>query len=84
MHQRAYSLYQKQKPAEQQRLLRTLLSNCTFTRGSLSPTYNKSFDLLVEGNEKGNWLGGRDSFRPIPTNPMMTVIGTASSANPAI
>src|SRR3989454_8641289 len=37
------------------------LSNCTFDRGSLSPTYNKPFDLLVGGNERGDWLGGRDS-----------------------
>ena len=38
-----------------------LLSNCTFDRGSLSATYRKPFDMLVEGNENGNWLGGRDS-----------------------
>ena len=59
--QRAYSLYSQQKPVEQRRLLKTLLSNCTFERGSLTPTYNKPFDLLTQGNETGNWLGGRDS-----------------------
>ena len=59
--QSAYSLYLQQKPVEQRRLLKILLSNCEFDRGSLTPTYNKPFDLLAEGNETGNWLGGRDS-----------------------
>ena len=61
LSQRAYSLYVSQERAEQRRLLNTLLSNCTFERGSLTPTYNKPFDLLVAGNETGEWLGGRDS-----------------------
>ena len=59
--QSAYSLYSQQKPVEQRRLLKILLSNCTFDRGTLTPTYNKPFDLLAEGNKTGNWLGGRDS-----------------------
>jgi hypothetical protein len=42
-------------------LLKTLVSNCTFDRGSLLATYKKPFDMLVEGNGNGNWLGGRDS-----------------------
>jgi site-specific DNA recombinase len=54
-------LFGRQNPAEQAKLLRTLVSNCTFDRGSLSVTYIKPFDLLVEGNEKGDWLGRRDS-----------------------
>jgi hypothetical protein len=32
-----------------------------FDRGSLSVAYRKPFDMLVEGNESGNWLGSRDS-----------------------
>ncbi len=36
-------------------------SNSTFDRGSLSVAYVKPFDLLVEGNETEDWLGGRDS-----------------------
>ena len=59
--QNAYRLFVQQKPAEQARLLKTLLSNCTFDRGSLCPTYSKPFDLLVRGNETEDWLGGRDS-----------------------
>jgi hypothetical protein len=35
--------------------------DCTFDRGSLSVTYRKPFDRLVEGNRSGDWLGGRDS-----------------------
>ena len=57
----AHRLFVQQNPTEQARLLKTLLSNCTFDRGSLCPTYTKPFDLLVEGNESGAWLGGRDS-----------------------
>ena len=57
----AKSLFLRQDPAEQRRLLKTLLSNCTLKAGSLSPTYRKPFDALVSGNETGNWLGGRDS-----------------------
>src|SRR5690606_432577 len=39
--QSAYSLYVTQNSREQARLLKTLLSNCSFDRGSLCPTYNK-------------------------------------------
>ena len=58
---KAEFLYQTQDPAERRRLLETVLSNCTFDRGTLSPTYSKPFDLLVRGNETGNWRGRRDS-----------------------
>jgi hypothetical protein len=44
-------------------LLKTLLSNSTFDCGSLSATYRKPFDMLVEGNQSRNWLGVRDDFR---------------------
>jgi DNA invertase Pin-like site-specific DNA recombinase len=54
--QSAYSLYVTQNPQEQARLVKTLLSNCTFDRGSLGPTYNKPFDLFVKGTETGDWL----------------------------
>ena len=54
-------LYKSQNPTEQRRLLETVLSNCTFDRGSLKPTYTSPFDLLVKGNETGNWRRGWDS-----------------------
>jgi hypothetical protein len=43
----AHFLYLKQDPTEQRRLLETLLSNCTFDRGSLCRTYTKPFDVLA-------------------------------------
>jgi hypothetical protein len=52
---KAEILYKSQNPGEQRRLLETVLSNCTFDRGTLSPTYTSPFDLLVKGNETGNW-----------------------------
>ena len=57
----AVSLYEKQPATEQRRLLNTVLSNCTFDRGTLCPTYTKPFDLLAEGNQTGNWRRGWDS-----------------------
>ena len=57
----AENLHKSQDPAEQRRLLETVLSNCTFDSGSLCPTYAKPFDLLVRGNETGEWRGRRDS-----------------------
>ena len=60
-------LYKSQDPTERRRLLETVLSNCTFDRGSLTPTYSSPFDLLVKGNETGDWRGRRDSNpRPLP------------------
>jgi uncharacterized protein YmfQ (DUF2313 family) len=47
----AENLYKAQDPSEQRSLLETVLSNCTFDRGTLCPTYSKPFDLLVRGNE---------------------------------
>ena len=57
----AYSLYITQNPLEQARLLETLLSNCTFDRGTLCPTYRKPFDLFAQGSETGDWLLRLDS-----------------------
>ena len=57
----AENLYQSHNPAEQRRLLETVLSNCTFDAGTLYPTYTKPFDLLVKGNQTGDWLLRLDS-----------------------
>jgi hypothetical protein len=54
-------LCKSQIPTEPRRLLETVLSNCTFDRGTLCPTYASPFDLLVKGNETGNWRRERDS-----------------------
>ena len=72
--QKAEFLYKSQDREEQRRLLEIVLSNCTFDRGSLSPTYNSPFDLLVRGNKSGNWRRGgirsrrtrsHQQFRPV-------------------
>jgi hypothetical protein len=59
--QTAYSSYVAKNPHEQARLLKTLVSNSTFDRGSLSPTYVKPFDVFAKGSETGDWLLGLDS-----------------------
>ncbi|MBU0568343.1 hypothetical protein KJ693_02880 [bacterium] len=56
--QKAYSLYLRQKPTEQRKLLNFLLSNCTLDGVSLYPTYKKPFDLLVKYTQNENWLRG--------------------------
>jgi hypothetical protein len=61
--QTAYSLYVTQNAHEQARLLKTLLSNCTFDRGTLCPTYRKPVDLCAHGSETGDWLAALDDFR---------------------
>ena len=57
----AHNLFVGQDSAEQARLVKILLSNCLFDRGSLVPTYIKPFDLFVEGNENGDWRREWDS-----------------------
>jgi DNA invertase Pin-like site-specific DNA recombinase len=45
----AYGMYLAQEWSEKAKLLRTVLSNSTFDRGTLTPTYKKPFDILAEG-----------------------------------
>ena len=59
--QTAYSSYVTENPHEQARLVKTLVSNCLFDRGSLSPTYVKPFDVFAKGAETGDWLLRLDS-----------------------
>ena len=59
--QSAYSLWVTQKPHEQANLVKTLISNCTLDRGSLTATYVKPFDLFANGAKNGDWLLGLDS-----------------------
>ena len=62
--QTAYSSYVAKNPSEQARLVKTLVSNSTFDRGSLSPTYIKPFDVFANGGTTGDWLLGLDSNPP--------------------
>ena len=59
--QKAYSLYLRQKPTEQRKLLNFLLSNCILDGVNLYPTYKKSFDLLAKYSQNENWRPHGDS-----------------------
>ena len=59
--QSAYSSYVTKNPREQARLVKTVVSNSTFDRGSLSPTYIKPFDVFANGGKTGDWLLRLDS-----------------------
>src|SRR5262245_31008809 len=59
--QSAYSSYVTKNPREQARLAKTVVSNSTFDRGSLSPTYIKPFDVFANGGNTGDWLAKLDS-----------------------
>ncbi|MDQ3418590.1 MAG: zinc ribbon domain-containing protein [Acidobacteriota bacterium] len=65
----AHNLFVLQDPHDQARSLKMLVSNCTFDRGSLLVAYVKPFDLLVEGNESGNWLASRGAPRESRSTP---------------
>ena len=56
--QTAYSSYVAENPHEQARLVKTLVSNWSFDRGSLSPTYVRPVDVFAKGAETGDWLLG--------------------------
>ena len=58
---KAHFLYVRQKPAEQAKLLKMVLSNCAVDRSSLYPAYRKPFELIFKAAKNENWLGGRDS-----------------------
>jgi len=47
----ACDMYLHNTRQEQRELLDTSLSNCTFYRGTLCPTYRKPFDILAKGTE---------------------------------
>jgi hypothetical protein len=54
-------IYRTSDPTKQRELLERVLSNCSFDRGSLCPTYAKPFDSFVKANKNGNWRRGWDS-----------------------
>jgi hypothetical protein len=45
---KAYFLHLKQPPAEKEKLLRIVLSNCKIDAASVDPTYRKPFDLIFQ------------------------------------
>ena len=64
---KAYSLFLQQESHEKRRLLNTLLSNCTFYRGTLCPTYKTPFDILAKGSSFESKRGRRGSNSRPPT-----------------
>ncbi len=63
---KAYSLYVRQNPVEQAKLLKMVLSNCRIDAVNLTPTYRKPFNLIFERAKKEEWRARRDSnSRPI-------------------
>jgi hypothetical protein len=47
----AYPRFNSHDPWDQASLLKMVLSNCTFDRGSLCPAYNKPLEVFARGNE---------------------------------
>ena len=62
---KAYSLYVKQNPIEQAKLLRFVLLNCSIDAVSLYPTYKKPFDVIFQRAKNEEWSGREDlNLRP--------------------
>lgn len=57
----AYSLYVSQNSTEQAKLLKMVLSNCSVSDVSLTPTYRKPFDMIFQRAQKEEWSGRLDS-----------------------
>jgi hypothetical protein len=83
---KAEFLYKSQEPVEQRRLLETVLSNCTFDRGTLCPTYSKPFDLLVRGTKQeiGGESGIRTHGRVSPTHAFQACSFNHSDISPCL
>ena len=65
LSEKAYFLYDTQKPAGQADLLKMVLSNCSIDAVSLYPTYRKPFDLIFKRAKNHEWSGREDSnLRP--------------------
>ena len=63
---KAYSLYLTQKPAEQAKLLRLVLLNCSIDKLSIYPAYRKPFDLIFQRARNQEWSGRADlNCRPL-------------------
>lgn len=53
---RLNDLYLNQTPIERGKLLRFVLSNCTWDGVTLCPKWRKPFDLMAKGLSRSNWL----------------------------
>ena len=62
---KAYSLYLTQNPAEQAKLLRLVLLNCSIDGLSVYPSYRKPFDMIFQRAKNEEWSGREDlNLRP--------------------
>jgi site-specific DNA recombinase len=62
---KAYSLYVRQNPHEQAKLLRMVLLNCAVDGVNVHPTYRKPFDLIFQRAKNEEWSGREDlNLRP--------------------
>jgi site-specific DNA recombinase len=62
---KAYSLYLTQNSAEQAKLLRMVLLNCSIDAVSVYPTYRKPFDMSFHRAKNQEWSGKDDlNLRP--------------------
>jgi site-specific DNA recombinase len=50
LSQRAHELFIKQESREKRRLLNFLLSNCSWGKGELKPTFRQPFNMISEMN----------------------------------
>jgi site-specific DNA recombinase len=57
----ASDIYLREDHKGRRKLLDMILSNCTFVRGILYPTYNKPFDILAQNSKNEDWRPQRDS-----------------------
>jgi DNA invertase Pin-like site-specific DNA recombinase len=58
---KAHSLYVRQNPMEQGKLLNMVLSNCRIDAASLYPAYRKPFDLIFKAARSEGWWAWGDS-----------------------
>jgi hypothetical protein len=80
--QNAYSLYVAQNPREQARLVKTLLSNCSFDRGSLTPTYNsRSICSRREPKQEIGSSGWTRTSNPPVNSEARRIVGVAEPRN---
>jgi hypothetical protein len=62
----AYFLYLTQKPAEQAKLLKEVLLNCSIDAVRVSPTYRNPFNMIFERAKRKEWSGREDlNLRPL-------------------
>ncbi len=64
--QNAHSMYVNQKPAEQEELLRKVVSNCSINAVSVYPNYTYPFDLISRRVKKSRMVGERGFEPPTP------------------